>query len=132
MCLHFSIICTYSRVSFSFTNTFLSKTIFIRYFLHLHFKCYPQSPLQHPPTLLPNPPTPTSWPWHSPVLGHMIFARPRASPPVDGQLGHPLLHVQLETWSLGVMVSSNCCFSYRVTDSFISLCTFSSSSIGEC
>jgi hypothetical protein len=25
--------------------------------------------------LLPNPPTPTSWPWHSPVLGHIIFAK---------------------------------------------------------
>ena len=32
-----------------------------------------------PPALLPNPPTPASWPWHSPVLGHIIFTRPRAS-----------------------------------------------------
>jgi hypothetical protein len=51
--------------------------IFIRYFLHLHFKCYLKSPLCPPPTLLPYPPTPTSWPWHSPVLGHIKFARPR-------------------------------------------------------
>ena len=29
------------------------------------------------PTLLPCPPTPTSWPWHSPVPGHIKFARPR-------------------------------------------------------
>jgi hypothetical protein len=29
------------------------------------------------PLLLPNPHTPASWPWHSPVLGHIIFARPR-------------------------------------------------------
>jgi hypothetical protein len=28
-----------------------------------------------PPTLLPNPPTPVSWPWHSPVLGYVIFTR---------------------------------------------------------
>ena len=49
-----------------------------------------------PSTLLPNPPTPTSWPWHSPVLGHMVFRRPGASPPIDGQLGHPLLCMQLE------------------------------------
>jgi hypothetical protein len=28
------------------------------------------------PALLPKPPTP-SWPWHSPVLGHIIFERPR-------------------------------------------------------
>jgi hypothetical protein len=50
---------------------------FIRYFLHLHFKCYPKSPLYPPPALLPYPPTPTSWPWLSPVLGHIKFARPR-------------------------------------------------------
>jgi hypothetical protein len=45
----------------------------------------------------PNPPTPASWSWNSPVLGHMIFARPRASPPIDGRVGHPLVHMQLET-----------------------------------
>jgi hypothetical protein len=33
---------------------------FIRYFLHLHFKCYPKSP-PDPPTPLPYPPTPTSF-----------------------------------------------------------------------
>ena len=47
------------------------------------------------PGLLPNPPIPTSWPWHSPVLGHIIITRPRASPPNDGHLGHLLLH---ELW----------------------------------
>jgi hypothetical protein len=45
---------------------------FIRCFLHLHFKCYPKSPLYPPNALLSNPPTPVSWPWHSPVLGHII------------------------------------------------------------
>jgi hypothetical protein len=49
---------------------FLFKQFFIRYFLHLQFKCYSESPLYHPPALLPNPPTPASWPWHSPVLGY--------------------------------------------------------------
>jgi hypothetical protein len=71
---------------------------FIRYFLHLHFKCYLQSPLYPPPTLLLNPPSPASWPWHSSVLGHIIFAIPRASPPVDGRLGHPMLHMWPATW----------------------------------
>jgi hypothetical protein len=110
---------------------FFQAFFFIRYFLHLHFKCYPQSPLYPPPTLLPNPPTPASWPWHSPVLGRMIFARPRASPPIDGRLGHPLLHMQLETqlWGGGVLVSSYCCSTYRVADPFSSLGTFSSSFI---
>ena len=77
---------------------FFSVSFFIRYFLYLHFKCYPESPLHPPPALLPNPPTPASWPWHSPVLGHMIFTRPRASPLIDDQLGHPLLHMQLKPW----------------------------------
>jgi hypothetical protein len=27
----------------------------------------------------------------------MIFAKPRASPPIDGLLGHPFLNMQLET-----------------------------------
>jgi hypothetical protein len=34
----------------------------------------------------------------------MIFARPRASPSTDGGLGHPLLHMQLETQLWGVLV----------------------------
>jgi hypothetical protein len=40
-----------------------------------NFKYYPESSL-YPPSLLPYPPTPTSWPWHSPVLGHIKFACP--------------------------------------------------------
>jgi hypothetical protein len=51
--------------------------LFFRYFLHLHFKCYPKGPLYPPPARLPYPLTPTSWPWHSPVLGHIKFTRPR-------------------------------------------------------
>jgi hypothetical protein len=38
--------------------------------------------------------------------------------------------MQLETRALGVLVSSYCCSTYRVVDSFSSLVTFSSSSIG--
>ena len=83
-----------------------------------------KSPI-HSPALLSNQTTPASWPWHSLVLGHMIFSRPRASPPIDVLLGHPLLHMQLETQ----LVSSYCCSSYRVTDPFSSLGTFSSSFI---
>jgi hypothetical protein len=61
-------------------------SFFIIYFLYLHFKCYPESPLYPPPALIPNPPIPASWSWHSSVLGHMILARPRASPPIDGYI----------------------------------------------
>jgi hypothetical protein len=55
----------------------------------------------------------------------MMFARPRASPPIDGRLGHLLLHMQLETQ--GVLVNSYCWSSYRVANPFSSLGTFSSS-----
>jgi hypothetical protein len=82
-----------------------------------------------PPTPDPKPIHSYSWSWHSPVLGHMIFARPRAFPPIDGWLGHPLLHMQLETQLWGVLVSSYFCSSYSFTDSFSSLGTFSSSFI---
>ena len=116
-------------IFFCFSFLFL-KAFFIRYFLHLYFKCYPQSHLYPPPALLPNPPTPDSWPLHFPVPGHMTFTIPRASPPIDGQLGHLLLHMQLETQALGVLVSSYCCSTYRVADLFSPLGTFFSSSIG--
>jgi hypothetical protein len=54
---------------------------------------------------------------------------PRASPPIDGPLGNPLLHMQLETQLWGLLVSSYCCSSYRVADPFSSLDTFSRSFI---
>jgi hypothetical protein len=57
---------------FFFCN--LKKFFLIRYFLHLNFQCYPKSPPYPPSTSYP--PTPTSWPWHSPVLRHIKFARP--------------------------------------------------------
>ena len=114
-------------------NGFFHELIFfifyysIRYFLHLHFKYYPLYTLS---TLLPNPPTPASRPWHSPLLGHIIITRSRASHPNDGGVSHHLLHMQLNTWALGVLVSSYCCSSYRVAEPFRSFGTFSSSSIG--
>jgi hypothetical protein len=86
----------------------------------------PKSP-KHSSALLPNPPTPASWPWHSPVLGHMNFPIPGDPPPTDVLLGHPLIHMQLETQLWRILVSSYCCSSYRVADPFSSLGTFSSS-----
>jgi hypothetical protein len=80
--------------------------------------CSPTRPLP-----LPGPGVPLYW------VGHMIFAIPRASPPIDGRLGHPLLHMQLETQLWGILVSSYCCSSYRVADPFSSLGTFSRSFI---
>jgi hypothetical protein len=126
---------------------------FLRYFLYLHFKCYPISwfPFQNPPIpspllLLTNPSTPTSLSRHSPTLRHRAFTGPRASPPIDDQQVHLLLHMQLETWVppcvlfgwwfspwelWGVLVGSYCCSSYEAVNPFNSLGSFSSSSIGD-
>jgi hypothetical protein len=60
-------------------------------------------PILFPLPLLNNPAsslTPASWPWNYPLLGCRTFTGPRASPPIDDQLGHPLLHIQLEPWVL--------------------------------
>ena len=85
--------------------SFLFFSFKIRYFLYFHFKCCPLSwfPLWKSPILFLLPlrtNTPTSWPWHSPTLDHRVFTGPRASPLIDDQLGHPLLHMQLEPWVL--------------------------------
>ena len=87
-----------------------------------------RSPIPTP--LIPYPPTPPFWPWHSPVLGHIKFAWP--------------MGLSLQWWptrpsfdtyaardkSSGVLVSSYCCSTYRVAVPFSSLGAFSSSSIG--
>jgi hypothetical protein len=82
----------------------------ISYFLYLHFKYYPpflvpppRNPLLHAlsPCFYERVPPPT----HSclptlafPYTGALSFIGPRASPPIDAQQGHPLLHMQLEPW----------------------------------
>ena len=91
--------------------------------------------------LLTNPPTPASWPWYSPILGHRTFTGPRASPPIDDQLGHPLLHMQLETLvtlsvSFGWWFSPSELWGYWllhivVPKPFSSLSAFSSYFIGD-
>ena len=92
-----------SRTSSFFFNLFFSPCLF--FLLNIFFiyisNAIPKVPDTLPPALLPNPPTPASWPWHSSVLGHMIFAILSDSPPIDGQLGHPLLHMQLRHRSEG-------------------------------
>ena len=48
----------------------------------------------------PIPTSPAHQPTHSYflalTLGLRAFAGPRASPPIDDKLGHPLLHMQME------------------------------------
>jgi hypothetical protein len=105
------------------------RIFFTRYFLYIHFKCYPESSLYPPPTLFSYPPTPTSWPWHSPVLGHIKFARPRG---LSSQwwLTRSSSATYAARDTLGVLVNSYCCSIYRFADPFSTLGTFSSSSIG--
>ena len=42
------------------------------------------------------PPIPTYLPSNYPKLGHQAFTEPRASPPIDAQQGHLLLHMWLK------------------------------------
>jgi hypothetical protein len=77
-------------------NFFCFVFFLIRYFIYLHFKCHPLSWVTPQDPLLMSPPTPASWPWHSPILGHRTFTGPRAYPPIDVLLGHLLLHMHLE------------------------------------
>jgi hypothetical protein len=73
-------ILSYCSVLFSFLLVFflwfvLFKLLLLSiYFIYIS-NAIPKVPhtLPHP---LPHPPTPTSWPWHSPVLRHIRSARP--------------------------------------------------------
>jgi hypothetical protein len=89
---------------------------------------FPKSPI---PPQLPYPPTPTSWHYRSPVLGHIKFAWPMGLSfhwwPTRPSSDTYAARVK----SSGVLVSSYCCSTYRVADPFSSLGTFSSSSIGR-
>jgi hypothetical protein len=66
---------------------------------HPSFICFCEDapPPTHTPTPT-HPPTPTSSPLLSSTLGNHAFTGPRASPPIDAQQVHPLLHMQLEPW----------------------------------
>jgi hypothetical protein len=58
----------------------------------------PHQPSPLPPSPAHQPTHSHFWPWHSPTLGHAAFIWPKASPPIDVWLGHPLLHMQLKPW----------------------------------
>jgi hypothetical protein len=103
---------------------FLKKKLSI-YFIYI------SNAIPKVPHTLPHPLTPTSWPWCSPVLRHIKFARPMdlsfhwwpTRPSSDAYAARDT------SWG-GVLVSSYCCSIYRIADPFSSLGTFSSSSIG--
>ena len=62
----------------------------------------PKTPYPSPPAsmrVFPHTPTHTHLTALAfPMLDHQAFTGPRASPPIDVLLGHPLLHRQLEPW----------------------------------
>jgi hypothetical protein len=68
-------LCWVDSLNITVRYSFFLVYFLIRYFLHLHFKWCPKSPPYPPPAPLAYTPTPTSWPWHSPVLRHIKFAR---------------------------------------------------------
>jgi hypothetical protein len=55
---------------------FLKKILLDIFFIYIS-NAIPKVPYTLPPTLLPYPLTSTSWPWHTLVLGHIMFAKPR-------------------------------------------------------
>ena len=70
-----------------------------------------------PPSLLPNQPTLACFlALAFPCTRAYNLHKTRASPPIYDQLGHPLLHIQLDTQTPGVLVSSYFCSYYRVAD----------------
>jgi hypothetical protein len=65
----------YIKCFFSAAIIFFLKNFFYWVFSSFTFSMLSQkSPIPSPP--LHYPPSPTSWPWHSPVLRHIKFARP--------------------------------------------------------
>ena len=77
-------------------NLFLFVCLFLLgiYFIYIP-NVIPKVPhiLSH---TLPHPPTPTSWPWRSPVLRHIKLQDKWASLSTGGRLDHLLIHMQLE------------------------------------
>jgi hypothetical protein len=76
--------------------------------------------------MLPYPPTPNAWPWHSPVLGHIKFAIPRGLSSQWWLTRPSSATYATRDMSSGVPVNSYYCSPYRVADSFSSLSAFTS------
>jgi hypothetical protein len=94
---------------------FFLFSFFKAFFNWIFFSFTFQMLLSKPP--IPSP-RPAPQPIHScflalafPCTGAYDLRNTKASPPTDGRLGHPLLHMQLETQFWGVLVSSYCCSS---------------------
>jgi hypothetical protein len=87
----------------SFLFYFLLDIFFIYVSNAIPFPSFLSESSLYPPTaLLSKPHNPTSWPWHSPILGHIIFERPKASPFIDGRLGFLIDHTLLQWNIMGI------------------------------
>ena len=110
-------------------SSFLKNIFYYYVFSSITFRMLSQkSPIPSPP--LPYPPIPIFWPWHYPVLRHIKFACSMGLSfqwwPTRPSFDTYAARVK----SSGVLISSYCCCSYRVTDTFSFLDTFSCSFIG--
>ena len=117
---------------FMFTHAAVWVSFYYYIFSSFTFQMLSQRSLcPHPQasTLLPNPPTPASWPWHSPVLGNIKFARATGLFFQWWPTRPSSATYAARDTSFGVLVSSYCVSIYRVADPFSSLGTFSCSSI---
>jgi hypothetical protein len=79
---------------------------FIRYFSRLHFQCYPKSP-PYPPPQPPTHPLPHFGPGVPLYWGIYSLQVQWASLCSDGQLGHLLIHMQLESRAPGYWLVHN-------------------------
>ena len=93
------------HLCYLFILSYFLLNIFFIYILNvIPFLSFPsENPLSPPPPPAPQHTHSHSWSWHFPILGHRTFTGPRASPPIDDQLGHPLLHMKLEPQVLHVL-----------------------------
>jgi hypothetical protein len=80
--------------------------IFITYFPHLHFQCYPKSP-PYPLPHFPTHPFPLFGPGVPLYWGIYSLRVQWASLSSDGRLGHLLIHMQLESRAPGYWLVHN-------------------------
>jgi hypothetical protein len=85
-----------------FFSLFFHFLFFLKYFLFKFqmlslFLIFPLKTPNCPPPVH-HPPTPPSYPWHSPTLKYRDFIGQSVSLPIDELQGHSLIHMQQYPW----------------------------------